>query len=70
MQIDTNLADEAIRFADGSDIHDIVALAAMYLTLAREPGLDEAVTETERTLRAFVVRKRLERALLSRKTLG
>ena len=61
MQVDTNLADDAISLADGTDIHDIASLVAMYRTLSNQPDLEDAIANLEHSLRAFVARKRWER---------
>jgi hypothetical protein len=50
-----DIAHEALYLADGADIHDIAGLVGIYRSL------DDDCEEIERELRAFVVRKRLER---------
>lgn len=54
--VDRNLVDEAIRLADGADIHDIKALVTIYNAL-KEPN--DVRNEIERELRSFVTSKRL-----------
>jgi hypothetical protein len=58
MQFDESLTVEALNLADGSDIHDVAGMVAMYRSVARE-GCD--ATELERELRRYVAGKRLQR---------
>jgi hypothetical protein len=55
------VAVEAMSLTDGTDIHDVAGLVAVYRWLIRE-GLD--ATELERELRSYVARKRQERLCL------
>lgn len=57
MQIDDALTTEALSLADGTDVHDIVGMVAMYRSIVRE-GSD--ATDLERELPSFVARKRLQ----------
>ena len=52
-----SLAIEAMNLADGTDIHDVAGLVAVYRSLIRE-GCDGA--DVGRDLRCYVVRKRIE----------
>jgi hypothetical protein len=58
MQFDDALAIEAMYLADGSDIHDVAGMVAIYRSVARE-GLD--AKELEGELRSYVAGKRLQR---------
>jgi hypothetical protein len=62
MHSDEVLATEAMNLADGSDIHDVTGMVAMYRSVARE-GLD--ATGLERELRRYVVQKRVQRMQIS-----
>ena len=57
MQIDDALTTEALSLADGTDVHDVAGMVAMYRCVATE-GCD--ATDLERELRSFVARKRLQ----------
>jgi hypothetical protein len=57
MQFDDSLAVEALNLADGSDIHDVAGMVAIYRSVARE-SCD--TTEIERELRRYVAAKRME----------
>ncbi len=58
MRIDDSLTIEALNLADGSDIHDVAGMVAVYRSLERE-GCDTA--EFERELRRYIAAKRMER---------
>jgi hypothetical protein len=62
MSIDQDLVAEAHRLTDGSDIHDILGLVAMYRSAVKE-GVESVAAEFERGLRSYVVSKRVQRTL-------
>ncbi len=63
MQADEYLADEALRLADGADIHKVTGLVATYRSVAHESDgcgyLDDAVKDLEREIRSYVVQRRM-----------
>lgn len=63
MRFDDSLAALALTLADGSDIHDVAGMVAVYRAVAKE-GCN--VADLERELHRYVVRKRLQRAHLFR----
>ena len=64
MQADEFLADEALRLADGADIHKVTGLVATYRSVAHESDgcgyLDTAVKDLERELRSYVAERRMK----------
>lgn len=58
MPVDESLATEALSLADGTDIHRVTGLVAMYRVVAKS-GCE--TTEFERELHSFVIRKRAAR---------
>jgi hypothetical protein len=58
MKFDDALATEVLSLADGSDIHDVAGMVAVYRSVALERC---DTTELERELRRYVAVKRMGR---------